>query len=123
MADKIFDGYGPLATFSAKTDMALLLGLITERVHKDINLIRKIRNIFAHEAEKVGFEIDQVKGLCAKLWPAEGIPRSDGTKNRIEGAKAQFLHSVFLCILHIDTELKRTQKIKVPKFHFEEVVD
>ena len=79
--------------------------------------------MFAHEAESLSFETNRIKDLCSNLWPAEGIPKSDGTKRITEGSKSQFLNSVFWCFLHIETELQRTSKLVIPKFHFMEVVE
>ena len=118
--DKVFSGYAPLSTFSAKNDISLLLGLLTKRVHKDINTIRKIRNICAHEPESISFSTNQVKDLCSNLWPAEGIPVSDGTKNISKETRDQYLSAIFWCLVHIDTENKRTTKLTIPKFHFME---
>ncbi len=46
---ELVEGFNaPLGTFSARIKAAYALGLISEEQHKDINLIRKIRNEFAH---------------------------------------------------------------------------
>jgi len=118
--DKVFSGYAPLATFSAKSDIALLVGLLTKRVYKDLNTIRKIRNIFAHKPDSVSFESPQIEDLCSNLWPAEGIPVSDGSKRTTEGARNQYLSAIFWCLIHMDTERERTNKLTIPKFHFKE---
>ena len=48
-ATELVEGFNaPLGTFSARTKAAYALGLISEDQHKDINLVRKIRNEFAH---------------------------------------------------------------------------
>lgn len=50
--NELVDGFNaPLGTFSARTKAAFALGLISAEQHKDINLIRKIRNEFAHSWE------------------------------------------------------------------------
>ena len=48
---KLFDGYGPIASFSARIEISLGLGLISRDEHSDLHLIRKIRNVFAHEMD------------------------------------------------------------------------
>lgn len=121
--NKLFQGYGPLATFSAKIDIALLLGLIPIKIHKDLNTIRRIRNLFAHKPEPTSFDAGQMRDLASNLLPAIGIPRSDGTERKTDGARAQFLHAVSWCLIHIETERDRTTKLIIPKFHFEEVVE
>lgn len=53
--DKLFTGYGPLASFSAKIDMAFALGLIDAEQRKTLNHVRHIRNVFAHADELLHF--------------------------------------------------------------------
>ncbi|SDN84685.1 hypothetical protein [Ensifer sp. YR511] len=48
LAGKLFDGYGPFATFSAKIDTAYAMAIIDRSVFKDIHVVREIRNVFAH---------------------------------------------------------------------------
>ncbi|MET4451226.1 hypothetical protein [Bradyrhizobium sp. RT3b] len=62
---KVFSGYGPLASFSARIDMGLLLGLYPETGHKRLHLIRRIRNNFAHSMQPITFKSQ--KGDCHKL--------------------------------------------------------
>lgn len=47
----LFEGYGPLASFSARIDVCLGLGIISLDECRDLHLIRKIRNTFAHEMD------------------------------------------------------------------------
>jgi DNA-binding MltR family transcriptional regulator len=44
----LFDFNGPVGTFSSKIKMSAALGLIPEEIHSSLDLIRKIRNEFAH---------------------------------------------------------------------------
>src|SRR5258707_147607 len=48
MRARLFTGYGPISSFAAKTDIAYALGLLTDHDHTDLQIIRKIRNEFAH---------------------------------------------------------------------------
>jgi hypothetical protein len=65
--NKIFNGHGSLATFSSKIDMCYLLGIITNEIHKDLDIIRKIRNDFAHSHLKINFEDNKFKNRCDNL--------------------------------------------------------
>jgi hypothetical protein len=58
---KMFKGDGPLANFSAKIDLGLLLGLYPMSVHKHFHQIRKIRNEFAHNMKPITFRSQRVK--------------------------------------------------------------
>lgn len=42
------DNQGPISTFSARINLAHALGIIDDTEHRDLNLIRKVRNDFAH---------------------------------------------------------------------------
>jgi hypothetical protein len=48
-SDDLFDGMGPLNSFSAKIDLAFRLGLIDSGLAHSIHTVRKLRNDFAHE--------------------------------------------------------------------------
>jgi hypothetical protein len=56
VAKPIFSGTAFLATFSARIDLAYLLGLIPPIVRRELHLIRKIRNDFAHSTESLEFD-------------------------------------------------------------------
>src|ERR1041384_4735990 len=45
---KMFKGYGPLATFSAKIDIAYLMNIIPRDWRDILHVVREIRNRFAH---------------------------------------------------------------------------
>jgi DNA-binding MltR family transcriptional regulator len=66
--DRIFRDNGPLATFSAKIDVAYALGIVGKRSRGDLHLIRKIRNEFAHTAEQTRFGTHEIASRCAGLW-------------------------------------------------------
>jgi hypothetical protein len=48
-AKLIWDGTAPLATFSARIAMGHALGLITDKERNELNMLRKVRNLFAHD--------------------------------------------------------------------------
>jgi DNA-binding MltR family transcriptional regulator len=70
--DDMFGGLRPLATFSAKINLAYLIGLISERVFKDLHTIRKIRNDFAHGLNESSFKsqsmADRAMNLTLPDW-------------------------------------------------------
>ncbi len=47
--DELLDGDAPLSTFRSRISIAYRLGLISSDLVRALNLIRKIRNDFAHE--------------------------------------------------------------------------
>ena len=60
------DGSAPLATFSGKIAAAHALNLISDQEFKELGIIRRIRNDFAHEAN-VSFETQTVKSRVREL--------------------------------------------------------
>ena len=52
---KLFEGYGALATLSAKIDLAYAMGLINQDLRRDLHVIREIRNAFAHTNALIHF--------------------------------------------------------------------
>jgi hypothetical protein len=60
--DDFFEGVNaPISTFSSKIDFAFRLGLISAKLSRDIHMIRKIRNSFAHDIYGCNFENGGVK--------------------------------------------------------------
>jgi hypothetical protein len=63
-----FEGREVLGSFSAKIDMAYYMALISDEDYRDLHLIRKIRNEFAHELDHtLGFASQQVSNRVREL--------------------------------------------------------
>lgn len=63
----LFEGNAPLASFSARIKMAFYLGKISKVERRDLDLLRKIRNEFAHNADEIDFEVEKIKSQCREL--------------------------------------------------------
>lgn len=102
--DRIFKGYGPLATFSSKIDLGFGLQLIGERSYRDLAIIRRIRNAFAHDLEPntpdkaLTFQVQSIVDRCSNLW----IPKNYATKEmewmkengQLDHPRGQFIYAV-----------------------------
>ena len=70
-ADDLFKARGPLATFAARIDAAHAFGLITDSERRDLDLIRQIRNAFAHVSlgslADISFNLPAVRIRCLQL--------------------------------------------------------
>lgn len=66
--NKMFDFNGPFGTFSSRIDSAYALGLLPENVRKDIHLVRKIRNDFAHVSKPITFNDEPIASRCNELY-------------------------------------------------------
>jgi hypothetical protein len=67
LKERLFAGYGPLASFYAKIDIAYALGLISNALRRDLHAIRQIRNHFAHALDPVDFEDPALDPLFRKF--------------------------------------------------------
>jgi DNA-binding MltR family transcriptional regulator len=60
--DELFAGQGPLMSLGNKTKVAFALGLLSsESLVRDVDLIRKIRNHFAHHIWDAAFDESPVR--------------------------------------------------------------
>lgn len=67
LCDRLLRGDGPLSTFSARTELCFALGLLDANTYREIHLIRKIRNDFAHSFTQLTFDDDPVRSRCEQL--------------------------------------------------------
>jgi hypothetical protein len=58
---------GAAGTLSARIDLAYCMGLMGKREYKDLGIIRRIRNEFAHLDRPVSFRMQGAKSLCQQL--------------------------------------------------------
>lgn len=58
------DTPGPLGTFNDRIKVSYAMGLIGPKAQRDLVLVQKIRNLFAHSALKVSFKLTAVSDLC-----------------------------------------------------------
>ena len=64
---RIFEGYGPLSSFSSRIDMAFALDILSAQLRDDLNTIRAIRNTFAHSKSILHFNDPAIAEQCRKL--------------------------------------------------------
>ncbi len=63
----LFNGFGPLSTFSSKIKISYRLGLISEKEFKQLETFKKIRNKFAHQLTSKSFTDPDLKDLTSHL--------------------------------------------------------
>ena len=59
--------HSPLGTFNSRILSAYCLGLIGSKEYFELNLIRKIRNKFAHDLETLSFDNQSIQSYCTNL--------------------------------------------------------
>jgi hypothetical protein len=79
----LFKGNSPLSTFAAKIDMAFAIGVLNEIAHRQLHLIRKVRNCFAHSIQPLDFEHSEIKQLIGsnELIANSGLLQENSTRN------------------------------------------
>jgi hypothetical protein len=58
--DKLFEQRGPLSTFDFQTQMGHALGLYGSMILRDLGVIRRVRNVFAHAMIPLSFDTPQI---------------------------------------------------------------
>ncbi|WP_300074982.1 MltR family transcriptional regulator [uncultured Ruegeria sp.] len=96
-------GSAPLGTFSSRIHACHALGLVTEDEYHDLNIIRKIRNEFAHRLN-VSFEDRSIQNRCKNLRKrAQGNKKkeSQNPKANASEARVSFATCATAVILHL----------------------
>jgi hypothetical protein len=87
LVSKLLDHRGAVGTFSSRIDWIFALGLVPTIAHRELDLIRRIRNDFAHSSDPdLRFEGSPISDRCRELsfWttkkprPRERFLRSFG---------------------------------------------
>ena len=74
--EPLFGSLGPLATASARIKLAAALRWIAPKLYRDLDLIRKIRNEFAHNPFLSGFDQHRIVGFMSSMERFEEIVRN-----------------------------------------------
>jgi len=67
IVNELFRNSGPLGNFSTKIDLAFLIGMFSAECHKELNIIRTVRNLFAHDLRIKGFASQRMTDLVSNL--------------------------------------------------------
>jgi len=93
-ASKLLDGgYAPIGTFSARIQLCYSLGLIDEQEYREISLVRKVRNEFAHSKHGISFQTERIRGFCATF--TSDLP--DDADYDVSNSRFRFTNAV-VCI-------------------------
>lgn len=63
----------PVGSFSLRTSLAYMMGLISPQLYRMISKIRVIRNIFGHEHGPKSFEEPEISEECRKLMEQDSF--------------------------------------------------
>jgi len=97
-ADELLDGgAASIGSFSARIKAAFALGLIDVHERHECDLIRKVRNEFAHRTHGTTFADSKISALCNAL--ESDLP---GGASSFDGnARAIFINAVVLTVLRL----------------------
>jgi hypothetical protein len=87
----------PLGTFSSRIQACYALGLIDDHEFAEIELIRKVRNEFAHANHGTSFQTERVKGLCSTL--SSDLP--EGENYPTHEPRFRFINAVVSIVLRL----------------------
>jgi len=77
LEERLFEGYGPLSTFSGKIDVAYAFNLFGEKTYGDLRAAKDIRNAFAHTSDPLHCKSKVLAPLFQKLsgWTKDADPK------------------------------------------------
>lgn len=86
----------PLGTLSSRIKTAYAFGLVTEEQFRDMEVLRKIRNLFAHDWEGVSLERSDIASMIGQLsgYNFEG-------KSTISAGKGRLLTTLSSCCIEL----------------------
>ena len=100
-ADLFEDGRnGPLNSLSSKNRMAYAMGLYGPGVYSDIDLIRRVRNLFAHSPSNIKFDQPEIYFECQKLRTPRNKMRAEEREIILE-PKPLFAVSCAMLSVHL----------------------
>lgn len=107
--NRILGAGRPLESFGARAHLAYCLGLVAPDVYADINLIREIRNDFAHR-HPTNFDHPEILAKCRKLKCVDVMLPDDSC-----GCRERFIVDVVLIANHLMAETGRLKHATPPK--------
>jgi len=118
-SDSLFDSAtSPLSNFSSKIDLCFRIGIISGKLTRDLHIIRKIRNSFAHDIYGCSFENGSVRSRIRELensvsnkWinQMSEVKRSD---DLLEGTRGKFIFITGAIIWEITDKISEIKELK-----------
>ena len=91
------DSNAPLGSFSSRIQACYSLGLIDDHEYTEIELIRKVRNEFAHAKHGASFQTERIVGLCSGL--RSDLPEGEGYSTN--DSRFRFINAVVCMALRL----------------------
>jgi hypothetical protein len=104
-----FENRGPLRDAEARIQVAAALGLFGPTTERDLQIIRNVRNAFAHWPSLFGFDQDEVVHACAHLKIIKGPATAELAIAR-NTPKGRYISAC----LEISARLRKTVELSSP---------
>lgn len=105
-SNSLFEFNGPFGTFSSKITTAYALGLVPKNLNTDLNILRKVRNEFAHRADLTDFESSGIKERVSSF---SFVDVKDLTRSR-----SKFTRTVMAMLAIIETTSFKMERRQQP---------
>lgn len=103
---ELIEGFSaPLGTLGSRIKAVYAVGLVTEEQFKDMEILRKIRNQFAHNWEGVSLERNDIAAMVGQLsgYSFDGDPAQSAGKDRLLGTLSVCCIELYLFQGRIET--------------------
>lgn len=103
----LFGRDAALSSFAAKIDIAATIRLLSDNDKRDLHIMRKIRNDFAHELLGMSFNNEAISNRCRELYAAkqDGFPSAP---------REQFMKALLNITISIFRNLQGTEVSATP---------
>jgi hypothetical protein len=117
--DNLFDPDRPLGTFSARISLAFRLGLIDSACEHALQMLRKIRNDFAHSVSRTSLNESHHKSRVTELVreakkDASGYDMMFGCFEKTSGTLRAFCTAVSVIISQLEHAAVQAKQIQPP---------
>ena len=102
-ADLLEGGTAALGTFSSRIKATFALGLIDSHERSECDLIRKVRNEFAHQPHGITFDDPKISGPCDRL--KSDLP--GGRAAHVGKPRFVFINAVILTVMRLTYRAER----------------
>lgn len=115
-AKELVTGFNaPLGTFASRTRAAHALGLISDQQSRTLNLIRKIRNQFAHNWELESFDHPSIGGILDSMDIRHigEAPESPTRRTKFENTSGAILLELQFLNARVQTERLQSRPLQI----------
>lgn len=103
---KLIEGFNaPLGSFSTRISAAFALGLISDQEYREITILRRVRNRFAHHVQ-ASFDMQDIRDLCYNL--TLNVPDVD-PRGRYVTSALVLIHRLSKRVAHVATIRRRSE--------------